>query len=305
MVAVLLSTGSCFARLYVRKFMVGQIGKDDWLLVAAYVSFLALCGLYVGILTVTNGQGYVENYYFIIELGQFDMLLSSVVTVLIRAAIAAFFLRVFSNRGVFQQIRITIIATLAIYTVYVITIAFLTLFQCGPSIDDLDSLDANASCLNTYLLANLALGSLVLTTTSDWVMTISPIFIVWRSRMTRSQKVSTLLLLLLGAFAGVISIIRIPYNDLANTFTPADIPNYIKWFILAIAESCLGITVISLAALRPIFKSRKPKSFAQHAHIDVLVGLEAQSEAEKDGKQFGPMTFISELQTITFIEQSK
>lgn len=211
------------------------------------------------------------------------MWLSSITTVLIRAAIAWFFLRVFSNRGVFHNLRIAMISIFVLYATYEVVIAFVTLMQCGASsVSDLDGENANAVCLNTYTLANVALASLVLTTATDWLMTLIPAVIVFRSTMEPRQKVSTMCVILLGAVGGAVSIVRIPFNSLGNTFSPADVPGYCEWFVLAIAENWFGLTAISLAALKPLFKKVQSAHASDNSDTQLFA---RQQSTQTDGEK--------------------
>ncbi|KAF2153283.1 hypothetical protein K461DRAFT_278110 [Myriangium duriaei CBS 260.36] len=234
-------------------------------------------------------------------MAQFWMFFSLNLTVLLRSAIATFFLRIMPHQAYYKPHRIAIMVVTSVFAVYVVASAFIILFQCGTSIDNID-FDVENVCVSINILSRIGLSIMVLTIMADWSMVLIPIIVVARSRLPYSTKVSSLLVIALGALGGIVSIVRIPYNDLAEVWGPQDLHRYLIWQILALTENTIGIMAISLAALRPLLQ-KIYSAGSRNATIDPESSRESGPEdAEEAGKN---VVFLTEFQVNGVLDQQK
>lgn len=89
---------------------------------------------------------------------------------------------------------------------------------------------------------------------TDWTYGILPVFIVWDLQMSKQKRITLALVLGLGAIASVATIVRVPYLvTLTQTddflFATVDVA------IWSTVEPGVGISVVCLATLRPLFRS--------------------------------------------------
>ncbi|KAF2154421.1 hypothetical protein K461DRAFT_277540 [Myriangium duriaei CBS 260.36] len=251
-VIIFLVTTVCFSlRIHVRQVVIKDLGLDDYLLMAAYGIFTVLISLFLAIVIDLQTNGLIPRFWISFELGQIWYLISGLTTVLIRVAIAAFFLRIIPNHDLHRPQRLTITIASYLYALFMVTSSFTILFQCGS---DVTGSNPASVCMDPDALSYLIDTLLVSTTIIDWLMTLIPLAIVARSAMPTRAKLLAMAVILLGALGSVISIIRIPFNDLGFVSGPLDLGHYITWLLLALLENCMGIIAISLAALRPLFR---------------------------------------------------
>ncbi|KAF4548383.1 Hypothetical protein D9617_28g064890 [Elsinoe fawcettii] len=247
----------CLAlRLYVRQVMVKAVGKDDYLLIAGYVVFVAhiilLC-IYAGKI-IANGL--TPEYFNSIILIQFWGVLYVTMLVLIRIAIAAFFLRVLPAPA-FNWQRYTIIISVGLYSLFSMTYNFVQLFSCG---NPLDVRNPEPHCFDLNAMNTLALVSTVLNMLIDWLLTLLPATVIYRSSMTWRNKCQVMGVMSLGAVGSIISIVRIPYLHL-GIFAGADqFANLSIYFVLALWENAVAMAAISAAALKPLMRMWFPSA---------------------------------------------
>lgn len=81
-----------------------------------------------------------------------------------------------------------------------------------------------------------------------------PLHVVRKSQMARSSKISACILLLMGSMGSVASLIRIKYIPGLRT-TPDFFSKSIDIAVWSVVEPGIGIFTVSLATLRPLFRS--------------------------------------------------
>ncbi|KAF2228313.1 hypothetical protein BDZ85DRAFT_246696 [Elsinoe ampelina] len=252
--ALVLVTVLLAVRLYVRKFMVKAMGKDDYLLIAAYFVFLGqtLFMFYYAAELVRNGLA-AEYFNSIIRI-QFWGVLYLTILVLVRIAIAAFFLRVLPAPA-FNWQRYTIIISVGLYTLFSIIYNFVQLFSCG---DPLDVRNPDPKCLDLDAMNALALVSTILNMLIDWLLTLLPATVIYKSSMSWRNKCQVMAVMMLGAVGSIISIVRIPFLDLGILVGEHQWANLSTYFVLALWENSVAMAAISAAALKPLMRKWFP-----------------------------------------------
>lgn len=150
--------------------------------------------------------------------------------------------------------RYIILATLLVVTLYNTGYLCLIIFQCTP-IDHAWKPFKKGHCLSGKINTSTSYAHAALTGFTDLVFAVLPIFVVWDLKMNTAMKVSVSGLLGLGAIGGITSFIRMPYISALEKATPIDF--FVVTYRLAIwtcVEPGVGITVGSLATLRPLFR---------------------------------------------------
>lgn len=265
-VVFLVLTWVAFAlRVYVRGFMIRSFGKDDWTMLLTLGLFTSCCALLISVEQFEQGdrprraieEGPIAELELLNHIMKYVVSLMGLyilTTITLKISLAIFFLRVVIQKWQRRVIYITI----GIYTVYGLMFAFLAVFQCGVPTHFLIK-EATGMCVRDDILQPLNYLHGSLNAASDWLFAILPIFVLWNSKIPRSAKISSGLLLSLGAIGSISSLIRLAYvPGLKNG--PVFFSNAINIGIWSVIEPGLGIVAASLATLRPLFKSMVEKA---------------------------------------------
>ncbi|GAM83043.1 hypothetical protein ANO11243_010290 [Dothideomycetidae sp. 11243] len=258
--ALFLTTVCVCLRLYTRRFVVRQVGYDDWVLLAA-------------------------------QLIDFDPLVGTLSTVTIRAAIACFFLRVvpaFSHPGP----RWAIIITLSLYTAYMVAYMFFDIFQCGnPTAKGYEAFMTEV-CVEYSAQYALPFVARLITVLLDWFMTLVPVVLVLRSNMRLPEKISTIAILCLAGAGSILALLSMVLTRYSELSWPSDEPHANIYTIIRTFENASGIIVVSLAGMRPLFvrlherysrdrsgatggqsgEAARPPSFVHQVEVHQVVG---------------------------------
>ncbi|KAG8626464.1 hypothetical protein KVT40_005409 [Elsinoe batatas] len=243
---VILATIFVSLRVYVRAIMIKSFGYDDWILLAAYISFIVLSSLSLayGSLVKANGLEPVIDQATLILV--FRSFFYSVDMTMVKLALAAFYFKVLP-RDTWQR-HVVVIAT-GLFTLYTITLGFVFLFQCGNPMDI-----ESTNCLPDAPLLATSWTQASLNAFMDWLLTLLPVTIIFKAQMSKRTKISVIALLGLGVLASVISVARMP---LLHTGDVTGLDTYVRVTTLLVVsnwENCIGLMAISLAALRPLLR---------------------------------------------------
>ncbi|KAI4721007.1 hypothetical protein E4T48_02714 [Aureobasidium sp. EXF-10727] len=265
-VVFLVITWTSFAlRVYVRAIMIRSFGKDDWMMLLTICLSTTCCGLLISIERIEHGsrpqkaleEGIHAQLELLNDLMKYIISLMGLyilTTVALKISLAIFFLRIVIRPW---QRRIIYAAT-GLYTVYAIAFAFVAVFQCGIPTNFLIK-EATGVCITDDFLQPLNYVHASLNAISDWTFACLPVFVLWNAKIPRSAKISSGLLLSLGAVGSIISLIRIAYIPGLKT-GPAFFTNAITIGVWSLIEPGLGIVAASLATLRPLFKNMMEKA---------------------------------------------
>ena len=171
--------------------------------------------------------------------------------ILVRAAIAAFFVRILpavDNRTT----RTLITSIFCFYAIFMITYMFLNVFQCGDPLKK--RYNYIPYCISGPIENNLPIVARIVTMVLDWVVTFLPILVIIRSTLSRKAKLSVIGLMLLAGAGSTLSVLSIVFNNLGLWFGPKSFGDFTVYSIFSLLENGVAIIVLSLAALRPLFQ---------------------------------------------------
>ncbi|TKA23792.1 hypothetical protein B0A50_07074 [Salinomyces thailandicus] len=187
--------------------MLKSLGWDDWLMLLTNCVYTMYC-IFVILAEHTDQDGLAKLdmpvSYFLAGIA-----LYIVTTVLFKAALGLFYLRiVISSRQ-----RYIIYATMAISITFGTVYFFFTLFQCGDPNKLMQNRIEGECVSNTALLA-VGLSEGLVNALADWVLALLPIFVLRNASNIRfAAKVSASLVILLGAAGSVCSVVRLAFID--------------------------------------------------------------------------------------------
>ncbi|KAF2154470.1 hypothetical protein K461DRAFT_320581 [Myriangium duriaei CBS 260.36] len=252
--AFFLGTVTFGLRMYVRSVMIKTFGLDDWILVAAYVTFVGLVALFIAIPAEILAHGLQDAYFTSVGLSNIWLAVYGVVSALVRIATAAFFLRVVPAQTLYKWHRFVLISVVSAYAVFSVVVGFVLLGQCGMTWPEVNMKLYTDKCFDTNTMYDLLWALAVATAVADWAMTLIPIAVVFKGAMSTRTKRTSAPVILLAALGGIVSIIRIPFNDYFVLEGPQSMPHYMIWLTLALYEMCIALAATSLAATRPLLQ---------------------------------------------------
>ncbi|KAL7816919.1 hypothetical protein V8C44DRAFT_267612 [Trichoderma aethiopicum] len=279
-------------RTYTRAVVIKGMQEDDWLMLVAQVIFTLSCAfVFVG---VQDGMGR-HNAAITDDDKKISALmwqaLATVTYVInmmfIKLSIGIFLLRV-SARKVYNYI---ICISLAIIAVWSLAIFFYDIFQCSPVQKQWDFRIKGGKCASPDDIIAAAYAISVMTIASDWLYALLPIPMLWSVKMTSQAKATVILILGLGIFASIATIIRIKYlstlqdtDDLLYSATAVMI-----WTII---EPGVAIVASSLATIRPLLRAMKIHGFEStgrtHSAPSAHARYASASAAAEDRPGVGP-----------------
>lgn len=166
-----------------------------------------------------------------------------VVLAMTKASIVCMYLRIFWAYPPFQ---ITCYAVLAFVILPSIVITLLTIFSCKPVQYFWDRDIANGSCLDINALAYANSG---LAVAQDMIITVMPIYMLWKLNMSRKKKFFIGIMFAIGGMGLIATIIRLKtlsaFGDLSD---PAW--SYVPLVYWTTVELAAGIVVSCLPAVR-------------------------------------------------------
>jgi hypothetical protein len=166
----------------------------------------------------------------------------------LKVSLGLFFLRVIIKKW----LRKIVYATIIISTLINIYHCFFVVFSCGnPKLYLEHTLEKQ--CVRKSVVVGLAYEQATVTTLTDWIFALLPIPLLWNTTMDRRSKLSVGLILSLGAFGSICSIVRFKYIDSLgdrNDF----FWNAANVSIWSTIEMGTGIIAGCLATMRPLFK---------------------------------------------------
>ncbi|GME31989.1 putative integral membrane protein [Neofusicoccum parvum] len=243
-------------RVYVRLVMVKIWSATDWHMLITLLLYTWLC--VSANIFVWDGFGRDMNtlpgvqlvsafraYYF----GEMSYVAS---VLFVKLSLCYFYLPLTNLRW---QIY-TVYALVVINSVYTTAYLCVIIFQCSP-VDYFWNQFLNASggrCLNTTVIMNLSYCHNTMEILSDWILSVMPIWLLKGTQLPTRTKIAVSVLLSLGAFASIASIIRITQlTSFASStnYTVTSIP-IILWSII---ENAVGIMAANLATLRLLLAS--------------------------------------------------
>ncbi|RFU29669.1 hypothetical protein B7463_g6654, partial [Scytalidium lignicola] len=243
-------------RVCTRLFITKTWRCDDSLLLLSQLSFTAyLVTAFIGIAAGTGGP--VQDItpskapralftWWLCEL------LYDLTTLSVRLSIAVFLVPICFTP---YQRRI-LYATIAIITIYSTIFFFILAFQCKPVShfwNRYTSEVRHGHCIDKVIVPRFTFGHSVISACADFVLGGLPILMIARMRMRKREKWSIVAILATTIFAGVATIIRIPYIRVIHInksflHATADVG---LWSAI---EAAFGIMAASSFTLRPFLR---------------------------------------------------
>ncbi|KAK6075653.1 integral membrane family protein [Seiridium cupressi] len=259
-----LSWLSVFLRTYVRAVMLKGFRADDWLMLVAQINYTVSCafilqGVYYGL----GRHNKSLDQFHEIEALKYQALATATYIadmMFIKLSIGIFLLRLATQKRSIY----TIYGSVFVVSVWSIVLFFWNLFQCNPVAAQWDYRilvnDKTASCVDANQVVNAAYSLSVLTVLTDWFYALIPIPMVWKVKMTKQAKATVMVVLGLGVFASIATLIRLKFladltdlEDLLFATTDAMV-----WTLI---EPGVAIVASSLVTIRPLLRAWRITGF--------------------------------------------
>ncbi|KAM3509948.1 hypothetical protein MY10362_000291 [Beauveria mimosiformis] len=248
-------------RTYTRAVIMRSFQSDDWLMLVAQIIFTSMCAfIFEG---VRRGMGRHNAAIESDDDTVAALMWQAIATIayilsmmFVKLSIGVFLLRL-SARKVYT---IIIKISLVVVTLYTLGVFFWDVFQCMPVAKQWDYRITEGHCASGQDIINAAYAISVLTVVSDWLYALLPIPMLWNVKMTKQAKVTVVLILGLGIFASIATLIRVKFlaaltetDDLLFSATDA-----LLW---SMVEPGVAIIASSLATIRPLLRVLKIRGF--------------------------------------------
>ncbi|KAI1075871.1 hypothetical protein F5B20DRAFT_368620 [Whalleya microplaca] len=263
-IMLILTWLSVFLRSYVRAFLTKGFQSDDWCMLAAQANFTISCSLILrGVYYGLGRHNKSLDQYDEIQGLKYQALATATYVSnmwLIKSSIGIFLLRL-SNR---KRYTYTLYASIAIVTVWSLALFFWNIFQCNPVEAQWDytilKTDTTSHCVSADEIVNAAYALSVMTIISDWLYALLPIPMIWNVKMTTQAKLTVIVILGLGIFASIATLVRLKFlSDLSDMtdilFAGTDA---MVWTLI---EPGVAIIASSLVTIRPLLRILKVRGF--------------------------------------------
>ncbi|XWW96736.1 hypothetical protein V2A60_004716 [Cordyceps javanica] len=248
-------------RTYTRAVIMRSFQSDDWLMLMAQFIFTAMCAfIFEG---VRRGMGRHNAAIETDDDRVAALMWQAIATIayilammFVKLSIGVFLLRLSAKKVYSIIIKISLV----IVTLYTLGVFFWDVFQCMPVAKQWDYRIVEGRCASGQDIINAAYAISVLTVVSDWFYALLPIPMLWNVKMTQQAKVTVVLILGLGIFASIATLIRVKFlagltemDDLLFSATDA-----LLW---SMVEPGVAIIASSLATIRPLLRVLKIRGF--------------------------------------------
>ncbi|KAL5606149.1 hypothetical protein BROUX41_006083 [Berkeleyomyces rouxiae] len=259
-VLLAISWVSILLRTYVRLFLTRSFLLDDWFMLAAQ------CVYTTSSIFIIVGTRYgIGKHNVALEMGDMTKaLMYQVLTtetyvlnmMLLKFSIGIFLLRL-SMRKIYTHI---IWVSLVVVTIWSVVILFWNILQCDPIESQWDITIEDRKCVPSNQVLNAAYSVSVMTIVTDWLYAILPVPMLWDVKMNTQTKITVIVVLGLGVFASIATIIRFQYlvtiNDQDDVLYAAT--NALVWTMV---EPAVATTASCLSTIRPLLRKLKIRGF--------------------------------------------
>ncbi|KAG6023967.1 hypothetical protein E4U19_004021 [Claviceps sp. Clav32 group G5] len=282
-------------RTFTRVFLMKSYQADDILMLIAQTIFTVTCsiqfeGVQSGIgrhnASFTNEDDLVAAIMWQ-ALGVAIYILNMM---FIKLSIGVFLLRIATQKPYIWAIRIVLV----IITLWSIGLFIWNLLQCTPIEKQWDFRITDGQCAGASEVLTAAYALSVMTIVTDWFFALIPIPMLWGVKMSTQAKTTVILILSLGIFASVATLIRFRFltsiertDDILFRATNASI-----W---SLVEVGVAIIASSLATVRPLLRSLKIRGFVS---VDTFPLVETSSP--RRGSRKVPESIIPDIDTYDF-----
>ncbi|KAK7966697.1 integral membrane family protein [Apiospora aurea] len=258
---------SVFLRTYVRAFMLNGFQADDWFMLIGQIIFTISCAfIIVGYTAGVGRHNKSLDQPSEIKALEYQALATASYVLdmmYIKLSIGIFLLRLATQK----RYRYLIWGSLVVIALWSLALFFWNIFQCNPVEAQWDytilERDPSAHCASGEEIVNAAYALSVMSILSDWLYALIPIPIVWNVKMTLQAKITVVLILSMGVFASIATLIRLKF--LADLTDLSDIlyggTDSMVWTLV---EPGVAIVASSLVTIRPLLRAWKIKGFTSN-----------------------------------------
>ncbi|KAF2743854.1 hypothetical protein M011DRAFT_450395 [Sporormia fimetaria CBS 119925] len=267
-------------RCYVRIHMLKAFGHDDWTMVLALLLAAATLACYV--LQVPLGLGKhlsviqmdPDKYRQLLKVRYVHQNVCGPAVTIVKISVAFFLLRFARQKAYVWFLRGLIVFLVAL----LLACAGTLIWACIPVAASWDFRlrppplgTGTAKCFSKKTFGEIALFNAVTNCFTDFLLALLPIPLIWKLQVNMRTRVTLVLILSLGIFAGIAGVIRATvFNSILNDPRRFIHEKYSMWNYV---ELTVGIIAGSLPALKPLFG----------AVLNVAKGMTTGSRS-KDGK---------------------
>ncbi|KAJ4388578.1 hypothetical protein N0V93_006036 [Gnomoniopsis smithogilvyi] len=247
-------------RTYVRTMLTKNFQTDDWLMLVAQANFTLSCAFIALGLTVGLGHhnAVLPQKDEILAIKWQALATATYISnmMFIKLSIGVFLLRLATQR----RYRYTIWGSMGVIASMSTALFLWDIFQCNPVAAQWDYTIPGYQCASTSQVVNVAYSLSVLSILSDWLYALLPIPMLWKATMTPQAKITVSVVLSLGIFASVATLIRVRF--LADLTDVDDIlyagTNPMVWTLV---EPGVAIVAASLVTIRPLLRQMRFSGF--------------------------------------------
>ncbi|KAF4301656.1 hypothetical protein GTA08_BOTSDO09042 [Botryosphaeria dothidea] len=238
-------------RYWTRSKIGGQVGWDDWLLVATWFLMLA----FAIICTVAAQHGLGIHMKDILPASEWSvgmrtfLIGQSVISMAMgtsKCAVAVFLIRILNKTWHYIVLWFWIITMMAVSILLSVCVF--------AQMDPVEALwDPSVKGTPTMKLSVIATLTCVWSAAMDFFLAIFPWLVLWQLNMRKKEKITICISLSLGVIAGVCGIVRTTTLDALNDSTDYlyACSDSVCW---TFSELTLTIVCVTLPALRPLWK---------------------------------------------------
>ncbi|KAF2852732.1 integral membrane protein [Plenodomus tracheiphilus IPT5] len=253
---IALSIPFLLLRLYSRWLKNSRLWADD-----AYAIFAGICLITVSVLILRMslmgfGLHYwnvpVKNGVELLQLYYVCQMLYILVQIFAKVAILSLYSRLFPN--FIRWFQWTVRGMIVFMFTHGLVFFLMVVLQCLP-INSIWDKTITGKCLPV----NVAIGftGAGLSIAEDFVILLMPIYQLWMLQMSTRKRIGLVLLLSVGSFASITSIVRLKFMlKYANTYDSTwDNVDVLKWSLIEILAACI---CGNLMPLRPLIQKLMP-----------------------------------------------
>ncbi|KAH9899009.1 hypothetical protein F4778DRAFT_181710 [Xylariomycetidae sp. FL2044] len=275
---MVLATTAVTLRLYTRRFILKQVGPDDYLAVASLAGMLLVgifeCvhsqyGLGSHIWDVQAPEGVIDFFKFF----YLGIIFYNVTLLFIKLALFFQYYRIVRQVSRYRFVYIGIMCLVVCWSVSQI---FVMVFQCRPIYAYWDKTAAGTCAPEAAMQALNGAGNIA----TDIIVLLLPMPVVWRLGLKKAQKRALVGIFGLGFFTCIVSTLRLVFMLRVSRDITFDGVAITAW---SVAELASGITCAALPTLRPLIGKYFP-AFGTMAQSSGSRNYKVQSDSSASGK---------------------
>ncbi|KAH6665358.1 integral membrane protein [Plectosphaerella plurivora] len=232
-----------------RYLVTSGLWWDDWLIIVATLSLIALCSIQIAETRIALGLHYWNinpaNAILAFQLFYSAQVTYILVQVTSKVAILLLFWRIFPNR----QFRRIVWGCIIFLVSHGFVFLGLVIFQCSPIRSVWDkTIPSTCMGLKAISAAGAALAIL-----EDLVILILPVGQVFELQLTYRKKLAVIFMFSIGSFACVTSMVRLKYV-VTYMYTGDYTWHNVEFFVWCMIELAAAVVCGCLPTLRPLMK---------------------------------------------------